>query len=135
MTEAKGFGVEIPFVTHLGVALVAQATTAINLVALWLARQFRSRAELAASCSQAHAAIDAGDAVAADPDLTRGVTLNMHASGAAQAGALGCHIGAGCMAVGDQPLGQTGVEAAGDWVFVDAHRRRKGAYFDFSRVR
>jgi len=40
MTEAKGFGVEIPFVTHLGVALVAQATTAINLVAFGLRGNF-----------------------------------------------------------------------------------------------
>ena len=78
---------------------------------------------------EADRAVKAGDAVATDPNLAGFILRDVHAPGAAQVQALGGDIGAGHVAVSDQPLGQTGVEAAGDRVFVHAHGGGKGADF------
>ena len=45
-------------------------------------------------------------------------------------GALRCDVAVGRVAVGDQPLRQAGVQAAGDRVFVDADGRGEGAHFE-----
>ena len=47
--------------------------------------------------------------------------------------ALRRQVARGCQAVGDQPLRQAGVQAAGDRVFVDAERRGKGAHLEVGR--
>jgi hypothetical protein len=52
----------------------------------------------------------------------------VHAPGTPEAGALAGQVALGQVAVGDQPLRQAGVEAAGDRVFVHADRRGKGAH-------
>ena len=67
------------------------------------------------SSSDVDCAIDAGDGVAADPNLTVGL-VDEHATRSAERSALRCHIGSGQRAVGQQPLGERGVEAAGDRV-------------------
>ena len=59
----------------------------------------------------------------------RRVALDVHAPGTPKAGALAGEVTLGQVAVGDQPLRQAGVQAAGDRVFVDADRRGKGAHF------
>ena len=78
---------------------------------------------------QSGAAAYAGDRVTAHPDLAAGVLADVDAAFALDAGALVHHVAGGHVVVRNQPLGQAGVQAAGDRVFVDAVECGKGAHF------
>ena len=58
------------------------------------------------------------------------VLLNEDAAGAANTCALGGHVAGGGDAIGNQPLGEAGVEAASDGVFGNADIVRKEADLD-----
>ena len=64
--------------------------------------------------------------MAADPDLACAVLLQINQPGPPQAQALGGDVALWHQALGDQPLRQAGVQAAGDRIFVDAQGRGKG---------
>jgi hypothetical protein len=84
----------------------------------------------AAARSQAHRAIDAGHAGAADPDSAAAIAFDEHPAFARQRRALRGHVALGRQAGADEPLGQRGVQAAGDGVFAQAVvAREEGAHF------
>src|SRR5215472_15328591 len=67
---------------------------------------------------QLHLAGHAGDRAAADPDRAAVIGGDVHAALAPERGALARDVGSGGPAAAQQPLGQGGVQAAGDRVLV-----------------
>lgn len=71
-------------------------------------------------------------AVTADPDLATDILRDMHEPDAHQTNAVRDDIGPEQMAVGDEPLRRTGVEAAGDRILPNADQS-KGVHFNPGR--
>jgi len=75
------------------------------------------------------APLDAGDGRAADPYVVADL-LDMHAPGAAERGALTGDVARRGETGADQPLGEAGVQAAGDRILAHAGRRHEGAHLE-----
>src|SRR6185436_5982843 len=71
-------------------------------------------------------ALDAGDGLAADPDVAADL-LDVDAAVAAERGALARDVALGRNAGGDQPLADAGVQAAGDRILLHAFAGNEGA--------
>src|SRR5512141_310835 len=80
--------------------------------------------------SQRHGAGNAGDRIAADPDLALRATLDVDAAGPLQAGALRGEVARGQASGFDQPLRQAGVETAGHRVLGHPDRCGEGAHLE-----